>query len=428
MRKLGEHLLELGWLQRGDLLRAMNHQRQVGGRLGTCLLEMGVVSEPELLHALGVQHGIEPVEVDALREVPEEVRALLPAKLAVRCRAVPVQATASKVHVALLDPGDLASQDELSFAIGRRLVLRAVSEVRLCEALERYYGEPCGARIARILDRLNRQHYLWSEAPAEAGPEPPGRPAAGGAEMAPPPLPRPDFGGRFGAPPRRAPAAAGAAAPPAPPARREAAAPPAPAAPAAEPPVSPARPPRPTAVTLSETERASLYGGHAPAPLTYADAEVRLAEIGDRDEAARLLVGFLRQEFDRVLLFAVRRDATHGWTGDGDGLSAERIAAVAIPFTRPSIFLNLRQGSAFHLGPLPGLPAHRPLVALLGGETPEECLLLPVRIGERMVAALWCDRAGDHLGNIDLEALRRLVDSFAHTLERCILLKRQAQT
>ena len=41
MKKLGEHLVERGWVRRTDLLRALNHQQQVGGRLGTCLLEMG---------------------------------------------------------------------------------------------------------------------------------------------------------------------------------------------------------------------------------------------------------------------------------------------------------------------------------------------------------------------------------------------------
>ena len=187
-------------------------------------------------------------------------------------------------------------------------------------------------------------------------------------------------------------------------------------------------PPRPTAVVLSRQERAALYGGRAPTPLTYEEAEKGLAEVSDRDEAARLLVDFLRQELERVILFAVRRDATTGWTGDGDDLTEERIAALRIPLDQPSLFLNLRQGSAFHLGTLPALPAHRPLVSLLGGEAPEECLLLPVRIGERMVAAIYCDRGGAHLGEIDLEALRHLADSFAHTLERCILLKRQAQS
>jgi hypothetical protein len=418
MKRLGELLVERGWLERGDLLRALNLQRQVGGRLGTSLLEMGLVSEDELIHALGLQHNIEPVAVGALRQVPEEVRALLPAKLAVRCRSVPVQATASKVHVAMLDPGDLASQDELAFAIGRRLVLRAASELRLCEALEHYYGEPCEPRMTRILDRLNRHRYLWAEGDAAAAGG-----ATGAAEpaAAPPPLPRPAFSQPQPQPVRRERPAAGQA-------PAAAAPPPAAGTPAAAAPPRPAPKPRPTAVHLSESERAALYGGRAPAPLSYPDAEARLADVGDRDEAARLVVDFLRQELDRVILFAVRRDETRGWIGDGDDLTAARIAAVGVPFGRPSIFLNLRQGSAFHLGPLPGLPAHRPLVELLGGEPPEECLLLPVRIGERMVAVLYGDRGGEHLGSIDLEAMRGLADAFAHALERCILLKRQVQT
>ena len=108
--------------------------------------------------------------------------------------------------------------------------------------------------------------------------------------------------------------------------------------------------------------------------------------------------------------------------------AADSVGGLAIPLAQPSIFLNLRQGSAFHLGPLPPLPAHRPLVAVLGGESPGECLVLPVRLGDRMVMAVYCDRHGNPLGGIDLEALRSLTDAVARALERCILLKRQAQT
>lgn len=433
MKKLGELLVERGWVRRGELLRALRQQQQLGGRLGTCLLEMEAVSEDELLHVLGVQHGIDPVSVEEIRQVPEDVRSLLPAKAAVRWKAVPVKAGASKVHVALLDPQDLACQDELSFAIGRRLVLRAASEVRIHEALERYYDQAMPSRLAKLVERLNRKRFLWrsGEGKEEGADE-------SGVETAPAPAPEPlelfPEGPQLDAPDL-----------PAPPQRPEGAAEPAAeAASRTEPPEEKApeegapeettpqpeapRPNRLSAVPLSEKERAALYGGRAPAPVSYDEAEARLAKLESRDAVGSLVIDFLRQEFDRVILLAVRSDQVTGWAADGEALNDGSVAELSIPLSQPSIFLNLRQGSAFHLGPLPPLPAHRPLVAALGGESPGECLVLPVTLGERMVMAIYCDRNGHPLGGIDLEALRSLAKAVARALERCILLKRQAQT
>lgn len=446
MTKLGELLLEREWIQRGDLLRALRQQQQVGGRLGTCLLEMGTISEEELVHVLGVQHGSDPVSIQEIRQIPEDVRALLSAKFAVRCKAVPVKASHSKVHIAMVDPRDLACQDELAFAVGRRLVVRAAPEVRILEALERYYDEPMPKRVAQLLDRLNRQRYLWQEQEGGTG-SGPTRPAAtrqsrdlfpSGPSLTPPSLPVPPGSHRSQAEPARLSPPPVADLYPTPPEMPKT------ASLAAEGPAVEWPPPgadveepqgdtggekrtRLSAVSLSAGERAALYGGRAPAPASYEGAQARLGEAEDPDTVATLLVDFLRQEFDRVILVSVRRDQVAGWTGDGDGLDGAELAALSIPLAQPSIFLNLQQGSTFHLGPLPAMPAHRPLVALLGGEVPAECLVLPVRLGDRMVAAIYCDRNGDPLGGIDLESLRSLADAAARALERCILLKRQAQ-
>jgi hypothetical protein len=93
------------------------------------------------------------------------------------------------------------------------------------------------------------------------------------------------------------------------------------------------------------------------------------------------------------------------------------------------VFLNLRHGSPLHLGPLPPMPAHRPLLtALGGGDPPGPCLLLPVRLGERLAAVIYGDREGAPVGGVDLDGLRRLAEQASIALERCISLKRKAHS
>jgi hypothetical protein len=191
--------------------------------------------------------------------------------------------------------------------------------------------------------------------------------------------------------------------------------------PSADPPL------RRRAVPVSERERSHLYGGNEPTPHSFDDVDRLLAEVADRDEVGRLVVAFLRQDFERVVLFGVRRDTVLGWLSRGEGLESGRLADFHLALDRPSVFYNLAHGAALHLGPLPPMGAHRPLIDLLGGESPRECLLLPMRLGDRLVAVIYGDRAGDSLGGLDLDDLRRLMDSAAAALERCILLKRQGQ-
>lgn len=442
MTRLGELLLERGWITRSDLRRALEQQRLLGGRVGTALVEAGALSEELLLRALAQQHGVEPVEIDDLRNVPGDVVDMLPKKVAVRCRAVPVQATTSRLSVAMLDPGNLDCQDEVAFASGRRITVLVANELRLLEALERYYDEQSSSRVSNVLDRLNRSRYLWrdDEEQGDGGVD-----ALFNTLREAPPLSRPDFEPSPATAGGSAAAGAGSTPSTAPPSSSGGA----PTGqggsagadgagtdgagaeagdgggPSAAPP--PGRPSRASAVTLSPQEKAALYGDQGEAPFSFGEVEERLEEATDRDRVGRLLVGFLRQMFERVILFGVRRDGVTGWMGEGEGLRPERIQEFRLSFDRPSIFLNLRQGSAFHLGPLPPLPAQRPLRELLGGEAPE-CLMLPLRLGGRMVAVVYADRAGESLGQLDLESLRDLAQRASRALERCILLKRQGQT
>ncbi|MCB1057535.1 MAG: hypothetical protein KDD11_18705 [Acidobacteria bacterium] len=166
---LGEILLHRGWIDRSQLNRALAIQRQIPGRLGSCLLEIDATSENQLVEALAEQMGVPAALPEDLKNVPAEVIALIPAKLAVRAQAVPFRLTGNRLSVALADTEDLALQDELSFASGKRIQVHVASEARILEALESYYGEECPARYARLLDRLNRSRYLWSSGQNRTG-------------------------------------------------------------------------------------------------------------------------------------------------------------------------------------------------------------------------------------------------------------------
>jgi hypothetical protein len=588
MGKLGQLLVARGWITVQQLTRALQNQNAVGGRVGTCLLEMDVLGEDLLARSLAEQLGVPAAVIEDLRGIPDEVLRLIPEKLARRCRAIPFRLAGGRLDVAMQDPRNLVCQDEIAFACGRRVKVHVLHELRIYEALQRYYREDCPSRYSLLLDRLNRARYLWG-AKESAGRHAPGTPAAqraqtapaapdlrtipgtpaagraGGApgvfsaedraevlsalpsegllaeapRMQPPPLPEPELpptprrrslfrsrsveapapqaaGASEGvrelppleeldlrstAPPRRqrgqpeeaegpaatlppeAPPAAAPAPPPVPlPVQAPAAAPPiqpaasvaasaaAGARPAGAPPppdleatlaLGPraARTPRPAdvmapretaaprheraevpheKVAITEAERAELGLAEAPAagatappaspreaPATIEEVEAAFAETTDSEEVGRILLGFLARSFRRVALFQATREHVSAWMARGDGIDQEAFARYGVSFKEPSVFLNLRQGSGIHIGPLPPMATHRELALCWGGGLPRDCVVLPVRLMDRLVTVLYMDGGSRGLGGIDLEQMHRLTAATAAAFERCILGKKR---
>ncbi|HEX5758283.1 MAG TPA: hypothetical protein VF121_03735, partial [Thermoanaerobaculia bacterium] len=160
MNKLGQLLVTRGWITVQQLTRGLKNQQVVGGRLGTCLLEMDSLSEDLLLKGLAEQLGVPAAGIDDLRSVPADALATLPPKVARRCRAVPVRLAGGRLDIAMLEPHNLTAQDELAFASGKRVKVHVLHEVRIAEALERYYGEESPDRFTHLLERLNRARYV----------------------------------------------------------------------------------------------------------------------------------------------------------------------------------------------------------------------------------------------------------------------------
>jgi hypothetical protein len=281
------------------------------------------------------------------------------------------------------------------------------------------------SRLSLMLDRLNRARYLWERkeekeepfaAAVQAGVNPFFQPAAPRPVPVPPPKPEPRR-------PRAEPPPAMPATPALPGASR-----PVPVPRAEEPAVArPAPPPRPVSIALTKEEKQEL--GTAPAPaaiVSIEQAEAALAEAGSLDEVAAVVLGYLGHSHRRVALFRVVRDRVTGWTAQGVGVDPEAFAKFSLGFDQPSLFLNLRQGSGLHLGPLPPMPAHRELARTWGGDLPRDCVVLPVRVRDRLVTVIYCDGAPKGVGGLDLPAMQRLLAAVTAAYERSILAKKKS--
>lgn len=448
MTHLRQILLGRDWVAKDALRSALHHQKEMGGSLAVCLLEVGAISEERLLRALSEKYGVPYAEVGALRETPPEVAALLPEKLARRTRAVPFHHAGTALHVAMLDPTDLAAQDEIAFACGKRLHIHVSHPARIAEALDRFYGEEPPSRIAALIDKLNRSRFLWRDEgdegaaggagtdatkPSQRQPEDDGW-WDRGAPLDPPELPDPvaelfpeEPSGGTSRPSHEGSPESGESGPRAERTGRAAA------------PGRTTRTPQPPprSIQLSPEERRKLYGDRtAPAagetrptgPMPsepFAAAAQRLETARDRDEVGAILLDLMASQFLRSLLFVVRGDRIEGWRGRGEKVDAAVLRNLSIPADQPSVFLNLSRGTPFHLGPLADFPTHRELAKVWRGEPPSGCLVVPVRLHDRLVLALYGDRGDEPIRGVPLHRFQDLASRTATALERCIVLKKK---
>ncbi len=393
--ELGALLISRGLISRPQLDRALERQREFGGRLGTCLMEIGALGEDVLLSVLSGQLGVPHATRSDLASVPPELLALLPASTALNCSAVPFRLSADRVDIALLDPGDLALEDELSFSLGRRIHPHLATELRIVEALHRHYGGAIPLRFRHLLDHEHPGPKATAPQ-AKVSPVPqrlrPGSEDEGSSHQ-------PHF-----APP---------------PAERR-------------------------SIALTQEERDALAasrGSMRVAASVAHDPEASaskldsgqfgqmLSEAETASQIGAALLDSLSKRFPRVLLYRVSsgRDEVSGWTGRGDHIDAEWLRHYSVGLHQATVFRELAGGVPFFAGHLEATPAHVALARCWDGSLERECLFLPVKVRGRLVCAVYVDQGGAGLSSTDLDLLKRVGKMASLAFERCIL-RRKLQT
>jgi len=155
-RRLGEILVRSGRLTEEELRRALDAQHVFGGHLGTSLLELGYVDEETLGETLSSVYNVPFASSDMLSSVPYTVVRSLPPKLAQKHKVIPLRLVGRTLHIAMVDPKNLLSLDEVAFVTGFRIDPWVAPELRVLQALEKYYSLPCGQRFVTLSRALSK--------------------------------------------------------------------------------------------------------------------------------------------------------------------------------------------------------------------------------------------------------------------------------
>jgi len=137
-KRLGELLNEAGLLTREQLEQALAEQPASGLRLGELLLRKGWITEEQYCAVLEQQMGIPRVRLYR-HTVPDDVLALVPEEFARQRKVLPLQRHAGGLLVAMADPTDNFTIDELRMRTGLPIQPAIALRDELERAIQHFY-------------------------------------------------------------------------------------------------------------------------------------------------------------------------------------------------------------------------------------------------------------------------------------------------
>ena len=332
------------------------------------IIHRGLSSEEDLVRFLQSKLMIPEVEADLLDQLERETLRHLPLELAWYHEVLPVSVDdVGNLTLAMADPTDLRAVDAVANHTGAYLVRAVAPLTALRRALQRYYGP----RPANLPSGAGQD-----EPAPQPAVTPPPAPETKVAEPAPSPTPR----------------------------QRSA---------------------TPVPAEIPRTDSGRIIDENVPplSPAAFARVLPRLVAAADRDEITRVLLDFLAEGFDRVIMFVHLQKQLRGRDARGDDLLLEAVTQVRIPTTGPSAFRDVIERGAPYFGPWRNTSKINKAFDQAMGSIKGNVLVLPVRLRERVPLLVY---ASGTRHPVDPRSLNELVDGISQALER-LIFRRKSQ-
>ncbi|MBN1521157.1 MAG: type IV-A pilus assembly ATPase PilB [Candidatus Aureabacteria bacterium] len=138
--RLADILLQGSLITEDDLKKAIDIQKQEGGRLQKILVKHKFVEEKKLIAAIGEHLGIPPLDLSKVKLDPEIVE-LIPRNVAEFYQLIPIARIGNALSVAMSDPLNIFAIDDLKLMTGLDIVPIIGTESDIMEALTNYYSQ-----------------------------------------------------------------------------------------------------------------------------------------------------------------------------------------------------------------------------------------------------------------------------------------------
>ena len=149
-------LCEKNLLVENDIKKAVEIQKEKGGRLIDILVGMGVVSRKQLVSALSQELGIPPIDLSRYK-ISSGVIKLVPKKVVRSYRVMPVSKMGDYLTIAIADPLNVFAMDDLTSITGCKISVVIASDKDIEEAITEYYETGTHEAIEKRIGEIDTQ-------------------------------------------------------------------------------------------------------------------------------------------------------------------------------------------------------------------------------------------------------------------------------
>ena len=150
MKRLGDILVESGFLNATELAEVLGVQKETGKRLGEVIVESGLMTEFDILRAVSSQYDYPIIDLTSI-EVDPKATALLNQKFCEDNVVLPIGFDNDNLVVAIDDPMNITIEDELQFQTGFQITLMLATHTSIINAIKVNYGKESAAKAAEEL-------------------------------------------------------------------------------------------------------------------------------------------------------------------------------------------------------------------------------------------------------------------------------------
>ena len=159
MKRLGDILVESGFLNATELAEVLSVQKETGKRLGEVIVESGLMSEFDILRAVSSQYNYPIIDLAGI-DVDPKATALLTQKFCEENIVFPIGFDNDNLVVAIDDPMNITIEDELQFQTGYQVSLMLATHSSIVDAIKVSYGRESANKAAEELGASFEQDSL----------------------------------------------------------------------------------------------------------------------------------------------------------------------------------------------------------------------------------------------------------------------------
>jgi len=150
MKRLGDILIDSGFLTAAELAEALSTQQGTDKRLGEVIVEMGLLSELDILRAVSTQYDIPIIDLQNVDIDPEATK-IVTEQYCEENLFVPIGFEDGKLVIALYDPLNILVTDDLRFRTGNEVVAMLAPKNSIIEAIKKNFGKEVAQKAAADL-------------------------------------------------------------------------------------------------------------------------------------------------------------------------------------------------------------------------------------------------------------------------------------